>query len=97
MSLKKKAAIVGLAEMAPQKGASNRTPLSLVGEMTREAIADAGLEKGNRVFVKRRGVKDRQDLVVFEANFTVRVAEFVHRSLLSGSSNTGNPSFYLKK
>ncbi len=45
MSLKKKAAIIGLAELAPQKGASDRTPLGIIGQMAKEVIADAGLEK----------------------------------------------------
>ena len=45
MSLKKKAAIIGLAEMAPQKGVGDRTPLNIIGDMAREAITDAGLEK----------------------------------------------------
>jgi acetyl-CoA C-acetyltransferase len=45
MSLKKKAAVIGLAEMAPQKGASDRTPLGIIGQVAKEAIADAGLEK----------------------------------------------------
>jgi len=45
MSIKKKAAIIGFAEMAPQKGAAGKTPLGIIGEVAREAIADAGLEK----------------------------------------------------
>ena len=45
MSLKKKAAIIGFAELAPQKGASDKTPLGIIGEVAREVIADAGLEK----------------------------------------------------
>jgi acetyl-CoA acetyltransferase len=45
MSVKGKAAIVGFAEMTPQKGAGGKTPLGIIGEVAREAIADAGLEK----------------------------------------------------
>lgn len=45
MSIKGKAAILGFAEMAPQKGAVEKTPLGIIGEVAREAIADAGLEK----------------------------------------------------
>lgn len=45
MSLRGKAAIIGFAEMAPQKGSGSKTPLGIIGEVTRDAIADAGLEK----------------------------------------------------
>ena len=45
MSIKGKAAISGFAEMAPQKGAGDITPLGIIANMAREAIADAGLEK----------------------------------------------------
>jgi len=45
MSLKGKAAVIGFAEMAPQKGAGGKTPLGIIGEVARDAIADAGLEK----------------------------------------------------
>ncbi len=45
MSLRKKAAIVGFAEKAPRKDPGDWTPLSIIGEVAREAIADAGLEK----------------------------------------------------
>ncbi len=45
MSLKGKAALIGFAEMAPQKGGGGRTPLGIIGEVAREAIADAGLKK----------------------------------------------------
>jgi acetyl-CoA C-acetyltransferase len=45
MSIKGKAAIVGFAEMAPQKGDGNKTPLGIISEVAREALADAGLEK----------------------------------------------------
>ncbi len=45
MSLKGKAAVIGFAEMTPQKGGGGKTPLGIIGEMSRDAIADAGLEK----------------------------------------------------
>ena len=45
MSLKGKAAIIGFAEMTPQKGGGGKTPLGIIGEVAREAIADAGLKK----------------------------------------------------
>jgi acetyl-CoA acetyltransferase len=45
MSLKGKAAIIGFAEMAPQKGAGGKTALGIISEVARDAIADAGLEK----------------------------------------------------
>ncbi|MEW6299764.1 MAG: thiolase family protein [Thermodesulfobacteriota bacterium] len=45
MSIKGKAAIIGFAEMAPQKGDGDKTPLGIIGEVARAAIADAGLEK----------------------------------------------------
>ncbi len=45
MSLKGKAAITGFAEMTPQKGGGGKTPLGIIGEMARDAIADAGLKK----------------------------------------------------
>src|SRR5712691_2099123 len=45
MSIKGKAAIIGFAEMAPQKGDGDKTPLGIISEVTREAIVDAGLEK----------------------------------------------------
>jgi acetyl-CoA C-acetyltransferase len=45
MSLKGKAAIIGFAEMAPQKEAEGKTPLGIKGEVARDAIVDAGLEK----------------------------------------------------
>ena len=47
MSIKGKAAISGFAEMTPQKGAGNITPLGIIANMAREAIADAGLEKND--------------------------------------------------
>ncbi len=47
MSIKGKAAISGFAEMAPQKGAGDITPLGIIANMAREAIADAGLEKND--------------------------------------------------
>ncbi len=46
MSLKGSAAIVGIAEMAPQKKPEGKTSLGIIAQMAREAIADAGLEKG---------------------------------------------------
>src|SRR3989441_10927074 len=45
MSIKGKAAIIGFAEMAPQKGAGGKSPLGIIGEVARDAITDAGLEK----------------------------------------------------
>lgn len=45
MSIKGKAAIIGFAEMAPQKGDGDKTPLGIISEVARAAIADAGLEK----------------------------------------------------
>ena len=45
MSIKGKAAIIGFAEMVPQKGAGGKSPLGIIGEVTRDAITDAGLEK----------------------------------------------------
>ena len=46
MSLKGKAAAIGIAELKPWKEAPpNATPLGLMGRLTAEAIADAGLEK----------------------------------------------------
>src|SRR5260370_20027846 len=46
MSLKNKAAIVGLAELKPSKEAPpDITPLKLMSRLTVEAIADSGLEK----------------------------------------------------
>lgn len=47
MSIKGKAAISGFAEMAPQKGAGDITPLGIIANMARETIADAGLEKND--------------------------------------------------
>ncbi len=45
MSIKGKAAIIGFAEMPPQKGDGAKTPLGIISEVTREAITDAGLAK----------------------------------------------------
>jgi len=46
MSLKGKAAAIGIAELKPWKEApSEVTPLKLMGQLTAEALADAGLEK----------------------------------------------------
>ncbi|HKA52294.1 MAG TPA: thiolase family protein [Candidatus Binatia bacterium] len=45
MSITGKAAIIGFAEMAPQKGDGDKTPLGIISEVTRAALADAGLEK----------------------------------------------------
>jgi acetyl-CoA C-acetyltransferase len=45
MSLKGKAAIIGFAEMAPQKKSGSMDPLTIVNELARAAIVDAGLEK----------------------------------------------------
>jgi acetyl-CoA acetyltransferase len=45
MSIKGKAAIIGFAEMAPQKEDGTKTPLGIISQVAREAIADAGMEK----------------------------------------------------
>ena len=45
MSIKGKAAITGIAELRPQRDAEGRSPLGMVAQVAREAIADAGLEK----------------------------------------------------
>ena len=45
MSIKGKAAIVGFAEAKPTKSSGEKTALGIIGEVAREAIADAGLEK----------------------------------------------------
>jgi acetyl-CoA acetyltransferase len=45
MSLRGKAAIVGIAEMAPTKRPEGKTSLGIIAQMARGAIADAGLEK----------------------------------------------------
>jgi len=46
MSLKGKAAAIGIAELKPWKEAPpDVTPLKLMGQLTAEALADAGLEK----------------------------------------------------
>jgi acetyl-CoA C-acetyltransferase len=46
MSLKRKAAAIGIAELKPWKEAPpNVTPLKLMGQLTVEALNDAGLEK----------------------------------------------------
>lgn len=47
MSLRGTAAISGFAEMAPQKGAGDRTPLGIIANVARDAIADAGLKKSD--------------------------------------------------
>lgn len=45
MSIKGKAAVIGFAETKPQKSSGDRTALGIIGEVARDAIADAGLEK----------------------------------------------------
>lgn len=45
MSIKGKAAIIGFAETKPQKSSGDKTALGIIGEVARDAIADAGLEK----------------------------------------------------
>lgn len=45
MSIKGKGAVVGFAETKPQKSSGEKTALGLIGEVARDAIADAGLEK----------------------------------------------------
>jgi acetyl-CoA acetyltransferase len=48
MSLKGKAAAIGIAELKPWKDAPpEMTPLKLMGQLTVEALADAGLEKND--------------------------------------------------
>lgn len=47
MSLRGTAAICGFAEMAPQKGAGDVTPLGIIANVARDAIADAGLKKSD--------------------------------------------------
>lgn len=47
MSLRGTAAISGFAEMAPQKGAGDTTPLGIIANVARDAIADAGLKKSD--------------------------------------------------
>lgn len=47
MSLRGTAAISGFAEMAPQKRAGDRTPLGIIANVARDAIADAGLKKSD--------------------------------------------------
>lgn len=47
MSIKGKAAVIGFAEMKPQKSSGDKTALGIIGEVTRDAIADAGLEKND--------------------------------------------------
>jgi len=44
MSLRGRAAAIGIAEMAPCKDMGGWTPLAIIAGMAREAIADAGLE-----------------------------------------------------
>ena len=45
MSLKGKAAAIGIGELKPLKDPGDETPLSLMAKVAAEAIADAGLEK----------------------------------------------------
>ncbi len=45
MSLKGKAAAIGIGELKPLKDPGEETPLSLMAKVAAEAIADAGLEK----------------------------------------------------
>ena len=45
MSLKGKAAAIGIGELKPLKDPGNATALGLMGDVAAEAIADAGLEK----------------------------------------------------
>ena len=45
MSLKGKAAAIGIGELKPLKDPGDETPLSLMAKVSAEAIADAGLEK----------------------------------------------------
>lgn len=45
MGIRKKVIISGFAEMTPQRGAGGKTPLGIMAEMSRLAIADAGLTK----------------------------------------------------
>ena len=45
MSLKGKAAAIGIGELKPLKDPGEETPLGLMAKVSAEAIADAGLEK----------------------------------------------------
>ena len=45
MSLKGKAAAIGIGELKPLKDPGDETPFSLMAKVSAEAIADAGLEK----------------------------------------------------
>src|ERR1700692_25132 len=45
MSLKGKAAAIGIGELKPLKDPGDETPLGLMAKVSAEAIADAGLEK----------------------------------------------------
>ena len=47
MSIRKSAMVSGFAEMAPHKGPRGKTPLGIMAEMARQAIADAGLKKSD--------------------------------------------------
>lgn len=47
MELRRSAAIVGIGELRPSRHPDGRPVLELLAEVTRLAIADAGLEKGD--------------------------------------------------
>ena len=44
MSLRGRAAAIGIAEMKPVKNMVGLTPLAVIARVARDAIADAGLE-----------------------------------------------------
>ncbi len=91
MSLKGSAAIVGIAEMAPQKKPQGKTSLGIIAEMAREAIADAGLEKG-----QVDGLLTAASLSDFSMLWPSAVVEYLHMKPryfdqveLGGASSTG--------
>ena len=47
MGIRKKVFVSGFAEMSPQRGAGGNTPLGIMAQMSRAAIADAGLHKSD--------------------------------------------------
>ncbi|HAC35425.1 MAG TPA: acetyl-CoA acetyltransferase [Gammaproteobacteria bacterium] len=73
MSLKGSAAIVGIAEMAPQKKPEGKTSLGIIAQMAREAIADAGLEKG-----QIDGLLTAASLSDFSMLWPSAVVEYLH-------------------
>jgi acetyl-CoA C-acetyltransferase len=91
MSLKGKAAITGYAEMTPQKGGGGKTPLGIIGEVARDAIADAGLQKKDI-----DGLLTGMAIGDFSVLWPSVVAEYLHfhpryfdQVELGGASSTG--------